>query len=450
MFHTTVALISIAVLGQQLPQLGRVGARPKREEHLAGPVEVGIRLDQLAAEPLEHGRARLDRPDHVGLDRQRPGERGCPRDAKSRHRVVRHHPARARLPRHRRPHSSAASSTVRAIGPSVESSSGSIVLERRTEPHDVAEARGVAERPAEVAAVGDRHHPGRERRRGAARGPAGAPRRLVRVPCRAEHRVERVRARAELRRVGLADHHRARLPDPRDEWLVHLGQVCRRRRAIRTSSARPPCRRDPCARSAGRASGPGSSPRASASSSAAARARASSVVRVTIALTTGFQRSIRARCASSTSRADTSRAVIARTSSRAVRSQSSSIPAQPSQGAVARRRAPVALPRADDHRRRAPVATGPTASAREPRRTPEQAAASVVGLHSSDPSSVFLSARRVCAGSRPSDSRRRSMTAGASYACSACAGRCSSCRATPSARSRSRARRRSRRASDGG
>ena len=87
----------------------------------------------------------------------------------------------------------------------------------------------------------------------------------------------------------------------------------RRRSATRTSCGCPPCRRGPCARSAGRAAA-----RAPRRERAPRRARRRaparrSVVRVTIALTTGFQRSIRARCASSTSRADTSRSrIIAR------------------------------------------------------------------------------------------------------------------------------------------
>ena len=52
--------------------------------------------------------------------------------------------------------------------------------------------------------------------------------------------------------------------------------------------------------------GPSGAPRACASSARAASARARSATRVTIALTRGFTRSIRLRCASSTSRAERS------------------------------------------------------------------------------------------------------------------------------------------------
>lgn len=65
-------------------------------------------------------------------------------------------------------------------------------------------------------------------------------------------------------------------------------------------------------------SGPQSSPRARAASASRARRRAPSASRVTIALSEGLWRSIWARCASTTSAADSWRRWIAAASSRAV------------------------------------------------------------------------------------------------------------------------------------
>ena len=70
-------------------------------------------------------------------------------------------------------------------------------------------------------------------------------------------------------------------------------------------------------------SGPSASPRATAASAASASRRAASGSSVTMALTAGLTSSMRARCASSTSTAEISRAAIARASSAAVRKQRS-------------------------------------------------------------------------------------------------------------------------------
>ena len=67
-------------------------------------------------------------------------------------------------------------------------------------------------------------------------------------------------------------------------------------------------------------------PFAVSSSARAASAIARSATRVTIALTFGLTRSMRARCAAMTSRAETSRRRIMSVSSTALRSQSSSLP----------------------------------------------------------------------------------------------------------------------------
>ena len=99
---------------------------------------------------------------------------------------------------------------------------------------EVAERGGVADARAEVGPVGERHHPGRDGGRRAAAGAAGRAREVVRVARRAEDRVEGLRARAELGRVRLADHDRARRAQALDDQRVVLRDVLgEQRRAVR-------------------------------------------------------------------------------------------------------------------------------------------------------------------------------------------------------------------------
>ena len=142
---------------------------------------------------------------------------------------------------------------------------------------------------------------------------------------RSEHRVERLRAGAELRRVRLADDDRAGAPEALDEQRILGRHEVACRSASRTSCGCLWSAADPCARSAGRAAGRrrgrGRAPRRP-------RARAAiacSATSVTIALTPGLTRSICARCAPTTSRADSSFARIRRASSTALSWQMSDV-----------------------------------------------------------------------------------------------------------------------------
>ena len=185
--------------------------------------------------------------------------------------------------------SSAASATVRAIGPSTPKRVRHIGRRpagypagRWPQPDDVAEARRVAQRPAEVAAVGEADHPGGQRRGRAAAAAARAAAKVERVAGGAEHGVDRVRARSEFRRVRLAQADRPGLGHPLTTSVVAVRDVVGEQAANRTWCAPPRCRPGLCARPAGRAAGPVAAPCASASSAAAALARARSKVRVTI------------------------------------------------------------------------------------------------------------------------------------------------------------------------
>src|SRR3954468_2080860 len=112
-----------------------------------------------------------------------------------------------------------------------------------------------------------------------------------------------------------------------------------------------------------------------------------------MAFTTGFQTSIRPRCASSSSRAETSRLRTIRTSTVAGRSQSSSsiAVAQPTAAGVrsgGERRAMRTIGVTERQAR-----LGVRLFLAKPASRVEEAAAGMVGLHSSDPTSVYLSAR---------------------------------------------------------
>src|SRR5258706_11433914 len=65
--------------------------------------------------------------------------------------------------------------------------------ERRPQPHHVAEARGIAQRAAEIAAVGERNHAARERDGSAAARSAARLRGVIGIERASENRVERLR-----------------------------------------------------------------------------------------------------------------------------------------------------------------------------------------------------------------------------------------------------------------
>ena len=199
-------------------------------------------------------------------------------------------------------------------------------------PTTLQKLRGIAQRAAHVAAVGDRQHAARERDRRAAAAAAAGLREVVRIARRAEDRVERLRAGAELRRVGLADDDRAGARAMRSTISASCvgHEVAEDRRAVRRADARVSTQvlvrdRQPVQRADG-------SPRAIASSARARRAIARSATSVTIALTAGFTRSIRARCAVITSRAESCFARRSAASSTALIAQISDIDESPEKG----------------------------------------------------------------------------------------------------------------------
>ena len=149
--------------------------------------------------------------------------------------------------------SSATSCGVRAIGPSTGSgfhgSPGPCVRDpaRRGPQADEAAERGrVAHARAEVGAVGERQHPARPRRppRRRSTRPASCVQ-VLRVARGAEDRVERLRAGAELGRVRLADHDRARRARSRSTSSESASGRARRTAASRRSCASRPCPRGP-------------------------------------------------------------------------------------------------------------------------------------------------------------------------------------------------------------
>ena len=190
----------------------------------------------------------------------------------------------------------------------------------------VVEVRRVAQRAAEVAAVGDRQHAGGQRGARAAAGSAGAGAQVVGVARRAPDRVVGVGAEAELRHVGLADGERAGAPQALDDDGVGLADgVAIDGRAARERQARgflQVLERDrEAVQRAQRLAAGGARRRPGAPG----RGTSSGGSIPTIALTWGFHCSIRARCASITSSADTCRPRTSAARARALRSQRSDI-----------------------------------------------------------------------------------------------------------------------------
>ena len=109
---------------------------------------------------------------------------------------------------------------------------------RRTQSEHVVVGRGIAQRPAHVAAVGHRQHAQRKRNRGAAAGSAGADRRVVGIAGGPEDRVVGLRPETELGHVRLADDDRAGAACAFDDDRVLGGDlVTEDRRAHRGAQA---------------------------------------------------------------------------------------------------------------------------------------------------------------------------------------------------------------------
>ena len=228
-------------------------------ERLVGAVEGRLGVLDDAAERLERRPLRLEHRVTAGSTGSPPRSRlqpiRSPRTSPSHSaNESARRPTAGRADRARAAPTAAAptSSTVRAIGPSTGSgfhgspgpASGITPGEGRrpTSPQNAAGLRTLAPR-SDPSANGS--IPLRHRGRRAAARPARRPRQVPRVARRAEDRVEGLRAGAELGRVRLADHDRARGAQPLDQQRVGVRHVRRRTAATRRSSASPPCPRGP-------------------------------------------------------------------------------------------------------------------------------------------------------------------------------------------------------------
>ena len=103
----------------------------------------------------------------------------------------------------------------------------------RTKRDDVVEVRRIAERAAEVAAIGDRQHAGGHRHCGAAARASGGLGAIVRIERRPIDPVVGLRAHPKLGDVGLADRNRAGTANALDHHRVRIRhQVLENRRAL--------------------------------------------------------------------------------------------------------------------------------------------------------------------------------------------------------------------------
>ena len=232
----------VRVLPHELAERGVEQPGPQRAEHLVGAGQVGAVLLHGRAErsntPIDADSTAViagatgTRPPRSGAQAIRSPSsdvgRGAANDAGSSSREIGTRgsgPAIADS-------CSATSATVRPIGPCTDScdqpiGAGQVGTRpgRRAQADDVAEGGRVAQRAAHVAALGQRHEPGGQRRGRTAGGPARRQPVPVGVVGHAEDRVERVRARRELRHVRLADPDRAGRLQPRHHQLVASGTV---------------------------------------------------------------------------------------------------------------------------------------------------------------------------------------------------------------------------------
>jgi hypothetical protein len=96
---------------------------------------------------------------------------------------------------------------------------------RRPEAHDTAEGGGDPERPAQIGALGERDHSGREADGAAPGRAAGALVRVPGIPGAPEHVVPGIAAGRELGSIGLAQDQGIRGAQPFDHQRIALGNV---------------------------------------------------------------------------------------------------------------------------------------------------------------------------------------------------------------------------------
>ena len=304
----------------------------QRLKHVVGAAQVGRRFLDVAADVGEHAALRLEHRRHRRFDRQ-PAEIRAPRDARARELALqrsaepRRRRRRARSDR-ARPVPRARAGTAPRPPPCAPSGPTPPACPRRPATAIAARGRstGASRRRCRSSPGCAASRRGRCRRRARPSPHASATAappllpphvfgRIVRVARGAEYRVERLRSGSEFRHVRLAECDRARTLLAFDDDAVLIGYEVVSRWVSRTSCACRASRTSPCARRAARgaarafrreralrrhAARPPALPRRAASRSRSAR---------------GLTRSIRARCAAMTSRAETSLLRIRRSSS---------------------------------------------------------------------------------------------------------------------------------------
>ena len=231
---------------QQRAERGRVAQRPPGAERLVRARQVGRGIDHHAAETGQHLAGRTEHGPDVLVDRQaevrapahpqaahvggeqpvnvlRPGQRRRRRVQGQRHPLVgpADHRQQQRDVGDRAAHRALDAHPVGHIG----DRPGRHPAGRRAQPDHIAEARRVAQRAAEIAAVGQRDHPGGQGGGRPAAAAARAAAGIVGVPGRAEHLVHRVRAGPELRGIGLAQADRPGAGHPAHDQRVEVRDV---------------------------------------------------------------------------------------------------------------------------------------------------------------------------------------------------------------------------------
>ena len=236
----------LRVLLEHRAKRGRVTQRPPSAEPLVRPGQVGCRVDHLTAQAGQHLAGGAEHGPDILVDRQ--AEVRAPAHPQAAHVVGKQflnilrsgHRRRRRVQGQRDAGVGPADHCQqqrdvgdRAAHRALDSHPVGHVRDRprrypagrRAQADDVAEAGRVAQRAAQVAAVGQRDHPGREGGGGPAAAAARAAAGVVGIPGRAEHLVHGVRAGPEFRRVGLAQADRPGACHPAHDQRVEVGDV---------------------------------------------------------------------------------------------------------------------------------------------------------------------------------------------------------------------------------
>ena len=244
----------VPVFGQQFAQGQIEIPRPPDAKDLVGVFEIRRRLLNDAAQVGKYATLAFEHRGHAGVHRQAaqrrtPGNRGIRKRSLKRLKELlarftignRHARVRPGHDAQQQRHILHGTSHWPLDGkrePADPVRPGGHAAGRGPKPHHIAKTGRIAQRAAQVAAIGNRQHPGRQRHRSSTATATTGRGEIIWVECLPKYFVIRLRAGPELGRIRLADGNSAGRTQAFDNNLVLVGnKVGKDRRAERSAYA---------------------------------------------------------------------------------------------------------------------------------------------------------------------------------------------------------------------